>query len=173
MKLIAFSKNKWTDDIHFMVSDEIYDKVKDFKWCAKKSGYYGYLCIGRRTTLAELADGWPTAIIFSRYIFDLKKGNKAIVDHKNGWLNNTFESLRLTNVENNSRYRKGNKRNLDKTKHLPKGVRLSNRIQNPYRATIGVHGKYISLGNYPTPELAHKAYCNAAVKYFGEFAKFK
>jgi hypothetical protein len=40
------------------------------------------------------------------------------------------------------------------------------RIHSAVEALANLH-----LGDYPTPELAHKAYCQAAQKYFGEFAR--
>jgi len=56
----------------------------------------------------EMQNGWPTYIKLHRWILGLKgKENRNIfVDHKNGWLDNTLESLRPTNNQNNSRYSK-------------------------------------------------------------------
>ena len=41
-----------------------------------------------------------------------------------------------------------------------------------WRAHIGIHGRQISLGYYPTAEAAHAAYCEAAKRLHGEFANF-
>ena len=41
-----------------------------------------------------------------------------------------------------------------------------------YRARIMVRGVSIHLGAFRRPELAHAAYCEAAKKHFGEFARF-
>lgn len=41
----------------------------------------------------------------------------------------------------------------------------------PWQAGIGVNGKRINLGHFSTAEEAHAAYCIAAQKYYGEFAR--
>lgn len=40
-----------------------------------------------------------------------------------------------------------------------------------WQSSIMVHGKNIRLGVFDTPEGAHAAYCVAAKKHFGEFAR--
>ena len=40
-----------------------------------------------------------------------------------------------------------------------------------WRAKIGVNRKQIWLGDFKSPEVAYAAYCAAAIKYHGEFAK--
>jgi len=54
---------------------------------------------------------------------------------------------------------------------LPKGVTWRDRL-NPFRADIQVNGCPIYLGSFPAAELAHAAYCAAAERHFGEFARF-
>lgn len=41
-----------------------------------------------------------------------------------------------------------------------------------WRAVIHVKGRRISLGSFDTAEAAHRAYCEAAKRYHGDFASF-
>jgi hypothetical protein len=41
-----------------------------------------------------------------------------------------------------------------------------------WKAVITVHGKGLYLGYFKTPEAAHMAYCAAADKHFGEYARY-
>lgn len=88
------------------------------------------------------------------------------IDHKDEKkLNNAFSNLRkATSGQNRSNQgaRKPNKLGI-------KGVKKKGNI---YEARIKKNGKTRHLGCYKTPEEAHKAYCEAADKYFGEFANY-
>jgi hypothetical protein len=54
-----------------------------------------------------------------------------------------------------------------------KGVYFHGSSKNrPWMAQIVVGNKHIYLGLFPTKEEAHHAYCDAAIKYHGEFANF-
>lgn len=93
------------------------------------------------------------------------------IDHKNGdRKNNRIENLRLATREEQLRNippHKDNKTGL-------KGVMKSNNLKKvSYFATIRVNKKNLYLGRYATPEEAHAAYCEAAHKHFGEFARTK
>lgn len=90
------------------------------------------------------------------------------VDHKNGdKLDNRRSNLRLATHSQNMQNRHVS--TLKKSTQY-KGVSKSSRYR--WTATIKVNGKQISLGNFDTPEEAHAAYCEAAAKYHGEFARF-
>ena len=175
MKFVEFSTNSHTKDKGFWVSDESYDLVKDSNWYVWKvyrEGTPQYRVV-RNASKEERQAGWSCQITVYRFILKLKgKENKhIIVDHKNGWLDNTLESLRPTTHTNNVRYCKPRNRNIKS--HLPKGVCIKAGRKNlPYYAQIGVNHKNICLGYFATPELAHEAYCKAALQYFGEYAKF-
>ena len=87
------------------------------------------------------------------------------VDHKDrDKVNNAFGNLRqATNGQNQA-----NKPHRNKTGF--KGVRFHNWLkEKPYEAQIKIGKKVQSLGCFSTPEEAHKAYCDAAIKVHGEF----
>ena len=88
------------------------------------------------------------------------------VDHKNtNSFDNRIDNLRIAthaqNCSNANRWKK---------KSLPKGVSIQTK-KNGYRARIQVNKKVIHIGTFPTSEAAHNAYCEAAKKYHGDFAR--
>lgn len=89
------------------------------------------------------------------------------IDHiDNDRLNNRIGNLReATHSENmhNQCNRKTNKSGY-------KGVNWDSR-DKAFRAQISYEGKKIFLGYHSTAEAAHAAYCKAAKKYHGEFAR--
>jgi len=89
------------------------------------------------------------------------------VDHKDRVKsNNKWENLRLGTRTQNF----GNKTISPHNTSGYKGVSLFKR-DGTWRSQIQVFGKNIHLGYYKTPEEAHKIYMEAAIKYFGEFAR--
>jgi len=94
------------------------------------------------------------------------------VDHINtNKTDDRWSNLRpATHSQNggNSLRHKRKKRNLPKGVHLHIGKKRS----KPYVAFITVNGQRFYLGYFDTPEQAHAAYCAAARKHFGEFARF-
>ena len=91
------------------------------------------------------------------------------IDHINGvpgddrWLN-----LREATHTQNMRNSKGRRHNQSGLKgaHFHKQA-------GKWRGRIVVNKAEINLGLFATPEEAHQAYCEAAEKYFGEFARTK
>ena len=65
-----------------------------------------------------------------------------------------------------------NKSNQGARKHNKLGIKGVYKVKTRYRASITIDRKQIHLGSYATPEEAHKAYCEAADKYHGEFANY-
>lgn len=76
-------------------------------------------------------------------------------------------NLRLATISENAR----NMRRKSSCT-LPRGVKRHHR-GNTFEANIRISPKKrIRIGSFPTAELAHAAYCEAAKKYHGEFARF-
>jgi len=135
-------------------------------WNAKNSGKQtgsqnsgGYLLI------------WIKNKIYSAhilaYIYMTGKQPDKDIDHKNGNpSDNRWVNLRLATDSQNQANSKTPRTNTSGFK----GVSYIKR-DNKYQAQIIVSGKNIYLGYFETPEKAHKTYCEAAEKYYGEFAR--
>ena len=90
------------------------------------------------------------------------------IDHINGVkTDNRFTNLREATISENARNRgrpkKGAARGL-------KGVTFR-ASRGKWEAQIMPHGRSIFLGMFDNAEAAHAAYCAAAEKYYGSFAK--
>jgi hypothetical protein len=91
------------------------------------------------------------------------------IDHADGdGLNNQRSNLRLCTKATNA---VNSKRRSDNQSGY-KGV-CFHPFSGLWRAYIRAEGKQHSLGYYKTPQEAHKAYKVAAVKFYGEFARFE
>lgn len=90
-----------------------------------------------------------------------------LIDHINGnTLDNRFSNLRKCDVQQNqfnSKCRVTNKSGF-------KGV--TTHKDGKFSARIMHNGMQVYLGYFDTPEAAHKAYCDAANKRAGEFARY-
>ena len=91
-----------------------------------------------------------------------------IIDHIDGnYYNNKFNNLRLATPHQNLC---NQKKRVDNTSGL-KGVSWSEERQK-WQTGIQVNGKRIALGRFNTKEEAYAAYCEAARRLYGEFARF-
>lgn len=157
MKQIPLSQGKIA-----LVDDEDFERLSQFKWFAHQS---------RNTFYAErqirICVGKQKAIKMHHAILGCDSSQK--VDHRDGnGLNNTRENLRLaTHLENV----RNQKLCRDSTTGF-KGVTF-NKTRKKFQARIGIEGFKQSLGYYATAEEAHAAYCKAAQKHFGAFARFQ
>jgi len=107
-------------------------------------------------------------IILER-ILDRKLLEYEICDHINGNpMDNRRCNLRIATHAENMRNSKKRKH----SKNQYKGVSQNCKSKTTWRAQIRVNGKRIHLGTFSSPEEAYKAYCEGAVKYHGDFAKF-
>ena len=135
-----------------------FDLVKNHRWSLTRYGYAQAHCIND--------DGRYGKMSMHRLIAGLKRCDKREVDHINGIkIDNRRSNLRIvSHSENmkNSKKRKDNKSGY-------KGVSWSSML-NKWVAFISVEGKTKNLGMFLDKESAYKAYCDAALKYHGEFA---
>jgi hypothetical protein len=91
-----------------------------------------------------------------------------LIDHANGdTSDNRIANLRDATFSQNG----GNMRMPQRNKSGFKGVSWDKR-RKKWAAQIGVRGNYYNLGSFNTAEEAHDAYCRAAARLHGEFARF-
>lgn len=142
-----------------MVDDQDFELVSEFNWHMSKGGYV------RRRVKCTSNERKYDFMFMHRFIMGLAKGDKSVIDHIDGnKLNNQRSNLRICSAADNSRNRRKNKTN----KIGFKGIGKSGKSR--YRASIKFNYKSIYLGVFDTPEEAHKAYCEAASRLYGEFA---
>lgn len=145
-----------------LVDDEDFDELSQFNWFILRKPRYTSYAIRN-----VWADGKATRLLMHRAI--LKLGPDRYIDHRDGnGLNNVRSNLRVANHQQNamnSRLRSDNTSGF-------KGVCFDRKRQK-YVANITIDGKLTYLGLFFDPKEAHVAYCEAAKKYFGEFARTK
>lgn len=163
MKKIQLNKTRGVQGHFALVDDEDFAWLDQWKWCYKE----GYVA---RTEFIKGSGNKFRFIRMHRLILGLANHSPGELEgeHKNGnGLDNRRSNLRTStrsqNMANTSR------RSTNKTGF--KGVsRLGGRSKR-YAARIMINYKVINLGNYLTPQEAHKVYSAKAKELFGEFAK--
>lgn len=131
-------------------------------WSRTRKDYYA-------ARVQKKEEGRPAMIFMHRQILGLSPNDPRTGDHINtdgSTLDNRRKNLRIATNQEQQR----NKRRQSNNTSGFKGVHLHAQ-SGKWRASIGVDGGYKSLGLFVTPEEAHAAYCAAAKKYHGEFAR--
>jgi hypothetical protein len=135
--------------------------LTQYKWCVRGQGILYAHRKGENRTLIDMH-----RVILERML-NRPLGIQEFADHISGdTLDNRRSNLRLaTRAENNqnAKRRKDNKTGY-------KGVSFRPDL-GTWRARINVDNHSIFLGQFKTPEAAYAAYCDAAKKYHGAFAR--
>ena len=168
----------WIMDTHFevplpcgrrlLIDPTGFDKIKHLSWQSAPNKVVGghYVVHGTRE---KRADGsWCNVYVrLARFLMGLEKGDPRVADHRNGnGLDNRWVNLRVCTGPQNVCNRKISKNNTSGFKGVSetKGGR--------FMAAIAFQQKTYYLGTFDTPEEAHQAYCEAAIRLHGEFANF-
>lgn len=141
--------------IETVVDEEEFLKLPPQKWIARRAEDGRIYIYGKYGAL-------------HRQLMRMIKGDGLHVDHirPNSTLDNRMNNLRVATAAQNNANRGKNKNNTTGFK----GVTWSPR-RKKYQAQIFVNRKCLFLGRFETPQAAHQKYSEAAVKYFGEFAR--
>lgn len=161
MKLIVCRSKKFGD--HFAKIDDCdFEMISKYKWLTVRS----FGCSYASTSKKIFFNGKLRHVRMHRIILNCSDGE--IVDHKDGdGLNNQRQNIRKCTCLENSR----NKDNRKKKSRISfKGVGW-HKATKKFRAYINISYRHLSLGYYENEYDAARAYNEAAIKYFGEFAK--
>lgn len=154
MKIIKLTQNKFT-----VVDDTDYKRLNQHKWYFTK-GYAG-------RKIATISGKRVNSYMHWEVVGKPEKGFE--IDHINGdTLDNRKENLRLATHAQN-------KHNRGKLKNNTSGIKgiCWHKDRRKWHARIGIDGKRIHLGLFPTKELASQAYKDAAKKYHKQFAYYE
>jgi hypothetical protein len=157
MKQIPLTKGKFA-----LVDDEDYDRLVAMgKWHVTCKGY-----AARTKHYRKPCGRLSSSTIFMHHLISPVDG-KNQVDHRNtNKLDNQKDNLRVCSNSENCKNTSKPKNNTSGFK----GVYWKKQIKR-WCAQIGVEYKNIYIGSFATAIEAAKAYNEAAVKHFGEFAK--
>lgn len=144
-----------------------YDTLIKHKWFA--SSVDKRVWYAQRTHNENGRKGKRHCVFIHRAILGLVGIKGISIDHIDGdGLNNTRSNLRIVTQSQNLQ----NSRKHHNNKTGYKGVHIEIRgASTYYRARIKVEGKTLSLGYFKDKLSAAKSYNEAALKFFGEYAK--
>ena len=144
-----------------LIDDEDYELVSRHTWYAYKGKYTFYVvtAIGGRRN--------PQTLLMHRLILGLDFGDKLHVDHINSnGLDNRRSNIRIATRQQNGR----NQRPHGDAVSGFKGI-YYHKNRRKWVAKIQVDGKQLHLGVFLDEADAAQAYDEAAIKYFGRFAR--
>lgn len=129
------------------------------RWAQSTKSYYAYRNL--------YIDGRQYKVLMHRQILGLSHGDSMHGEHANcDTLDNRDENLRIANSSQNG----SNRRVFSNNRSGYKGVCWDKKSRK-WRSSIRVNYVKIHLGLFIDPKDAHLAYCTAARKHFGEFAR--
>lgn len=136
-----------------LVDDDLFETLSEYKWYATSEKHNNTYARSKRV-------GFMHHFVW---------GKKTLLDHINGnGLDNRRENLRgCTHIQN--MYNRAPIKNRGSSFKGVSYEKLPN-LTKPWRARITVNGKIINLGVFYTELEAAKAYNEAAVIYFKDFA---
>jgi hypothetical protein len=156
-----------TKGLYVIVWESDYEWAIQWEWYAFSGGGYSPCYYAARK---ERGIGKKRTIFMHNEILGLPANSSLQGDHIRPYstLRNTRDNLRSATPSQNTCNRKINSNNTSGYKgvswYYPTGK---------WRAVIQVEGKQLRLGYFNTKEEAYAAYCEAALKYYGEFARLK
>lgn len=160
MKIIILSKGH-----ECFVDDEDYDELMKNKWssnCKRNKNVYAQ----RSQRRGPRSEGKQGAIEMQRQIMNFPKGK--VVDHINGnTLDNRKCNLRICDRNQNAMNNSGKRFKKYPTKY--KGIKWD-KSRNKWAVSIQVNKKTKYIGRYDSDIEAAKAYNEAAIKFYKEFA---
>ena len=144
-----------------LVDDEDYIELIKHHWCiVLVCGHYYTTCEG------DKINGKRNRLFMHRLLMGFPKDK--VIDHiDNNGLNNQKHNLRICTIQENGANRI--KTQCIKTTSKYKGIHW-HKNNKQWEVGIKKDNKRIFIGNYKTEIEAAKAYNEAAINYFGEFA---